>query len=127
VSEWFPMLQKIPQTPLLDLLRLHVSGRLNWRARVAESELPQAAKQKIVDVVQATRLWRSEKAQIANELVTHFDDGQSRGQSIDTLIESFGETETVAQLMRSAKKRPGGLVYVGQTKSVGRLFRSRFS
>ena len=111
VSEWFPMLQKIPQTPLLDLLRLHVSGRLNWRARVAESELPQVAKQKIVAVVKATRLWRLEKSQIATELISHFQDGQQRGQDIDKLVSEFGETDTVAKLMQLAKKRNRSLFW----------------
>ena len=105
MSEWFAAFRKIPQTPLHDLIRLQITGRLNWRARVAESDLPEVAKRKIVDVVKSTRLWRFEKSQIANELIAHFDDGQSRGLSVDSLVENFGETDTVARLMRSAKKR----------------------
>ena len=105
MNEWFPTFKKIPQTPFRDLLRWQFSGRLNWRAAVAESDLPDQAQEKIVSVVKATRLWRIEKAQIANELIAHFQDGQQRGQGVDELVAEFGETETVAKLMRSAKKR----------------------
>lgn len=105
MNEWFPIFMKIQHTPFRDLVRLQISGRLNWRAKISESDLPDVAKQKIVDVVKATRLWRLEKSQIATELIAHFLDGQQRGQSMDDLISEFGETETVAKLMRSAKKR----------------------
>ena len=105
MSEWFLMFQKIRQTPLRNLVRLHVSGRLNWRAAIAESGLPDKAKQKIDDVIKATRLWRLEKAQIATELIAHFQDGQQQGQDVDHLVAEFGDTATVAQMMRSAKKR----------------------
>ena len=67
--------QQFHHTPYRDLIRLHLSGRLNWRAAIAESGLPDNAQQKISDVVKATRLWRLEKAQIATELIAHFHDG----------------------------------------------------
>lgn len=105
MNDWFPTFQKIQQTPLRDLIRLQFSGRLNWKSRVAESDLPEVAKNRIVDVVRATRLWRLEKSQIADDLIAHFADGQNRGRDIDTMIENFGDTKTVAALMRAAKKR----------------------
>ncbi len=105
MNEWFPTFKKIPQTPFRDLVRWQFSGRLNWRAAVAESDLPEVAQQKIVDVIKATRLWRIEKAQIATELIAHFQDGQERGHDVDELVSGFGDTATVAQMMRSAKKR----------------------
>ena len=61
--------------------------------------------------MKATRLWRLEKAQIANELIAHFHDGQQRGQDIEELVSEFGETQTVARLMRSAKKRNRPLLW----------------
>ena len=105
MNEWLPTFRKIPQTPMRDLFRLQFTGRLNWRGRIAESDLPEVAQQKIVDVVKATRLWRLEKAQIANELIAHFQDGQQQGLDVEHLVAEFGETATVAKLMRSAKKR----------------------
>ena len=76
MSEWFPTFRSIGDgiwhTPLRDMLRLHFSRRLNWQATVAASDLPDLAKQKITDVVKATRLWRLEKSQIANELICAF-------------------------------------------------------
>ena len=97
--------QQFRHTPYRDLIRLHLSGRLNWRAAIAESGLPDNAQQKISDVVKATRLWRLEKAQIATELIAHFHDGLQQGQGVDHLVAEFGDTATVAQMMRSAKKR----------------------
>jgi hypothetical protein len=111
MSQWFPTFQKIQQTPLRDLVRLQVSGRLNWKARIAESGLPEIARQKITDVIKATRLWRLEKSQIADELIAHFQDGQRRGLDVSDLVSRFGETEPVARLMRAAKKRNRSLAW----------------
>ena len=110
-SVYSQLWQQFRHTPYRDLIRLHLSGRLNWRAAIAESDLPSNAQQKISDVVKATRLWRLEKSQIATELIAHFHDGQQQGQSVDDLVAEFGETATVAQMMRIAKKRNRSLLW----------------
>jgi len=59
----------------------------------------------IVRVVRRTRLWRSEKTDVARELAAHFRDGLDAGVSPEALIESFGDERQAARLIRRAKLR----------------------
>jgi hypothetical protein len=92
-------------TPWLDLLHGRLSGRLDVAAIVAASELPDAARKRILGIVEGTCLSRSEKVDVAGELIAHFADGLDAGASLDDLLESFGDIPTTAKLIRRAKLR----------------------
>src|SRR5688572_8554544 len=85
-------------TPLSDALRGRLSGRLDWRRRVAASALPQPLKDLILDVARRTRLWRIERAAVADELIAHFEDGISAGGTPEGLTDRFGDPRDAAKL-----------------------------
>jgi hypothetical protein len=101
----FPTFRRISQTPLRDLLRCRISGRLDWKSAVAAAGLPKPATELIRRVVKRTRLWRLEKAAVANELAAHFSDGLAAGSNAGQLIETFGDEQVAARLIRRAKRR----------------------
>lgn len=72
---------------------------------IAESGLPDPIKSVIARVVKRSRLWRSEKAEVARELIAHFADGLSSGRNPEQLIADFGDTTKAAKLIRAGKKR----------------------
>jgi hypothetical protein len=88
-----------------DVVRGRLDARLDWRQLVATSGLPVELAEAVTQVVGKSRLWRSEKAAIANELVAHFQDGLHAGQSPEQLLAAFGNTNDAAQLIRRAKRR----------------------
>ena len=92
-------------TRLRDVLRGRIDGRLNWQRVVAEAALPTDVADVIVQVVRRTRLWRIEKADVAQELVAHFQDGVAAGRNPKQLVDSFGDPQQAARLIRRAKKR----------------------
>jgi hypothetical protein len=96
---------KLWTSPLRDLLRGRVTGRLEWQSRLAAAELPAAVGELISRVVKRTRLWRLEKAAVADELIAHFSDGVAAGTSATELIERFGDERSAAKLIRRAKRR----------------------
>lgn len=92
-------------TPLGDLLRGRMTCRLDVRAIVAASGLPELVRARVLDTVKRTRLSRREKAGIAGELVGHFADGLEAGVSADEILSGFGDARATAKLMRRAKLR----------------------
>lgn len=91
-----------------DLLRLRLTGRLDLDAKLAapaNADLPLEAKQLIRETVKKTRLWKLEKADVADELIAHFRDGQTRDADATQLVENFGDPKATAPLIRRAKKR----------------------
>jgi len=123
MSEWFPTFYAVWQTPwrelwhqfrytpIRDLIRLRLSGRLDWKSNLAATDLATDIRQQVTDVVKATRLWPLEKAEITTELIAHFQDGQLAGKSHESLLADFGDTQTVAKLMRSGKMRNRTLLW----------------
>lgn len=99
------LLHRLWNTPMRDLLRGRVSARLNWCGVIADADLPEPAARLVTQLVRKTRLWRSEKADVAEELIAHFHDGVAAGKSIDNLIADFGRPDVAARLIRRAKKR----------------------
>ncbi|MDX1963422.1 MAG: hypothetical protein SFX18_09730 [Pirellulales bacterium] len=110
-SDWFPTFRKLWQTWQNTRVStrlgntLTLTERTDWRAIIDNAELPAAARKTIREVTLRTRLWRSEKASIAAELVAHFADGLEAGVSAEQLIADFGDVRATARLMRSAKRR----------------------
>jgi hypothetical protein len=97
--------RKLRYTPAKDLVRGRISGRLDVKGTIARSGLPAPAKDLIQRVVKRTRLWLSEKVDLADELIAHFLDGIEGGASVESLIEKFGDERKAAKLIRRAKKR----------------------
>ena len=63
ISLW----QQFRTTPWIDILRGRMSCRLDVAALVEASDLPAAARQRILDIVKRTRLWRIEKVNVAGD------------------------------------------------------------
>jgi hypothetical protein len=103
--------RKLWMTPWRDLLRGRLTLRLDVAAHIRAAEIPNKAKEVIAAVVRRTRLWRSEKVAVAEELIAHFADGLEAGEPIDRLIEKFGDEHCAARLIRRAKLRNRPLVW----------------
>lgn len=99
------LIHRIRFTPMRDVLRGRLTGRLDYRSRIDSTDLPEPAKALVKRVVKRTRLWRLEKVDVADELMAHFADGLDSGASIEELSNSFGDGRRVARLIRRAKKR----------------------
>src|SRR6478736_6300727 len=74
-------------------LRGRPDARLDWRQIIASSNLPAELATAVTQVVGKSRLWRSEKASVATELVSHFQDGLEAGQSPQDLLMAFGDSQ----------------------------------
>src|SRR4051812_35796495 len=99
------VIRRVRYTPLKDLMRGRISGRLDVKGTIAASGLPVPAKEVVRRVVKRTGLWLSEKVEVADELIAHFADGIEAGASVEDLIEKFGNERKAAKLIRRAKKR----------------------
>ena len=77
----------------------------SWKRMVARSELPEEIQVVLYKTIKPIKLMRFEKAEIASELVDHFDDGLKRGIDADQLIEDFGDPAVTAPLMQSNKRK----------------------
>ncbi len=92
-------------TPWRDLLRGRLTCRHDTERAIAAAALPAPLVECIRQVVRCTRLWRSEKAELAAELIAHFADGIGAGRAPEELLQSFGDPRQAAALIRRAKKR----------------------
>ena len=101
----------LTKTPMRDLLRGRITGRLDIDWLLDQSSLSGAAAGKVRNVVKRTRLWRLEKVDVANELIAHFLDGLKTGAPLDELLETFGDERQTAKLIRRAKKRQRPMVW----------------
>ena len=104
-SRVFLSVVRFHHTPWRDLLRGRLTNRLDWRSRVGSAGLPAELADRVEEVVRRTRLWRLEKADVAAELVAHFQDGLAAGRSPAVLLADFGDARDAAKLIRRAKKR----------------------
>jgi hypothetical protein len=102
---------RLRYTPLSDLLRGDCTARLDPRSVIAAAELPVPLPSLIYTVIRGTRLWRSEKSDVARELIAHFADGLAAGRSADDLARDFGSPNQAAKLIRQAKLRNRPLVW----------------
>jgi hypothetical protein len=93
-------------------------GRRDARRLLGASELPDRLRVIVFDVVQRTRLWKSERADVTIELIGHFADGLSSGQAVETMEVSFGSPPRVARLIRRAKRRQRPFVWKAWTRSM---------
>src|SRR5262245_56784957 len=82
-----------------------------YKAAIAASDLPDSIKSTIGSLVKKTRLWRSEKYHLAQELIAHFQDGLVAGSDEKDLLTNFGDPVTSAKLIRKAKLRARPIVW----------------
>lgn len=72
---------------------------------LAEADLPEPCAALIRTVVRRTRLWRSEKLDLAHELIDHVRDALAAEQTPEHIVKQFGDPITAAKLIRRARKR----------------------
>src|SRR5688572_15002444 len=82
---------RLGRTPLADLLRGRVSGRMDARHHTSEAQLPRDLAELVVRTAHGTRLRHREQHEIARELVAHLLDGLAAGESPEVLQERFGD------------------------------------
>lgn len=92
---------------LLTPIRLNPFGsrRKSLSHAIENSALPAPLQDLIHDVARRSKLWYSERLDVALELITHFHDGLASGASPENLISTFGDRTQAAALIRRAKKR----------------------
>lgn len=81
------------------------SSRSHYAILVAASGLPDEASNLIISTVRQTRLSPGEQACVAEELIAHFADGLEASGSLDDLVKRFGNSRTIATLIRRARHR----------------------
>jgi hypothetical protein len=96
---------RLAHTPLWDTLRGRLTARLDARRVIAAFDLPESVAGLVWLVVRRTRLWRSEKVDVAGELASHFRDGLDAGRDPADLVRAFGDPAAAAKLIRRAKIR----------------------
>lgn len=107
VSWW----RRLCYTRVRDAFRGRFDASLDWRQVISVADLPPEISGVLRNAVGRTRLWRSEKIDVARELAAHFQDGLSTGRTPQQLLHTFGDPRTAAQLIRRAKKRGRPLLW----------------
>lgn len=100
----------ILNTPVFSVKAL-TSARADWRKSIFESTLGDESKSLIREVVKRTRLWPTERHDVAEELVSHFLGGRESGKSEAELIKNFGNPSKAAGMIRRAKKKNRPLLW----------------
>lgn len=91
------------QTP--RIAAVEPDRRASAESIAAAVGLPAELASLVVAVAKGSRLWRSERADVARELCAHFLDGLESGASAGELRERFGDPKRAAKLIRAAKRR----------------------
>ena len=110
--------RRLRLTPLRDLVRGRLTGRLDLDAVIAAAELPASLSHLVRDVIRRTRLFRLEKIAVAQELAGHFRDGLDQGVSPGELARDFGDPVLAARLIRRAKRRNRPLAWRATVRSL---------
>lgn len=105
------MLHRVAHTPLRDIFRFRVTGRLDRAGMLEASGLPTEVRATITSVVGRTRLSRLEKADVTRELMAHFADAIQAGTPAAEAIARFGEIRTASKLIRRSKMRQRSLLW----------------
>ncbi len=89
-----------------------IRGREPWWPTVIErADLPAMVGERIRTIVRRTRLWNSERCEVARELCNHALEALEAGRSPDEIAGSLGETKPVARLIRRSMKRKRPLTW----------------
>lgn len=81
------------------------AGRRRAAEVIAGAGLPSELAGLVERVVQGSRLWPSERAEVARELCAHFAEGLEAGVSAEALAREFGNAARAAKLIRRARVR----------------------
>ena len=111
-------LSRLLATPLRDVVRGRVTGRLDRQKLIAEAQLAGRLGQLVSDVVRRTRLFRLEKVAVAEELIAHFHDGLEAGRSAEELATAFGDPQQAGRLIGRAKRRNRSLTWRATLRAV---------
>ncbi len=106
----FPTFRKLGQTPITDLIRGEISGRLDWKSRLVNSGLPEQVCHLISGIVLKAKLWRAEKNSVTDELISHFQDAFEHGVAFEQICAEFGDPMVAAQLIHRSKKRNRSMI-----------------
>ena len=79
--------------------------------RVPETAaLPPRASERIAASLDAARLRRADREEVAAELAAHIDDGLECGRDLEDILRDFGEAREAGALIgRSVRRRPAGV------------------
>ena len=102
------LLNRLRRTPLRDLLRGRVSGRLDINAKLKGAGLSVESSALIRKTVKRTKLWRLEKTAVADELIAHFKDAAEARPPAVNPVADYGDPIAAAKLIRRAKIRLRG-------------------
>jgi len=83
----------------------NTSRRVTPDALITVADLPTPVAERINTIVRATRLWKSERADIARELIAHAQDALSAGRTPEDTADSLGDPATIAKLLRRSARR----------------------
>ena len=72
---------------------------------IGEADVPAPIGKRINDITRRTRLWPTERADIARELIAHARDALDANRNIDDILSTLGESRDVAKLLRRSAKR----------------------
>lgn len=114
--------RRLRTTPLRDLLRGRVTGRLDPAIVAEDAGLPPALCGIVDSTARRTRLFRRERAEVASELAAHFADGLEAGRTPEDLASTFGDPRTAARLIGRAKRRARSFPFkaaLGSLKALG--------
>jgi hypothetical protein len=81
------------------------------RDLVRDADLPEALGALVVEIVTRARLWRSERADVAAELLAHLRDGVEAGAGAATIAAGFGDVRLSAKLIGRAMRRKRPLAW----------------
>ncbi len=112
------LLRRLAHTPMRDIVRGRLSGRADVKRLVAAADLPVPLAGIVVEVARRSRLWRLERADVADELIAHFVDGLRAGSSPQALADAFGPARQASRLIRRAKRRNRPLLWKAWVRSV---------
>ena len=73
---------------------------------LAESGLPEDLTNQIAVVLRESRLSPAKQVDVARELIAHFEDGLSAGNSAQDLLRDFGDERIAARLITQHKRSP---------------------
>ena len=105
------VIRRLLNTPLRDFARARFSGRLDLRQCLRDAKLPDELCAIVMEVVNRSRLWAIEKADVGRELSAHFRDGLDDGENAEGLAVAFGPPRRAASLIRRAKRRSRSAVW----------------
>lgn len=94
------VMARLARTPMLDLLRGRISGRMDARQQTSQAQLPAELAELVHRAAHGTRLRHREQHEIAQELISHLQDGLAAGEPPEQLRERFGNPATAARLLR---------------------------